>query len=167
MVTQDEWMQATATAPLNMTEMDALILASKEAWDDYDTKRKVATLAHDRAEDIDRQIIDALKKAGKSKYFVDGLGTMSIIPKSIVRVPGTIEAKKEFFKYLRSISEEVLYSLATVNSNSLNSWYAARLDEASGKGVLGFSVPGLDQPTMRETLRLTADRKAKNNGKEE
>lgn len=152
MVTQDEWLGATASTTLDMAEMDKLVQESVALWADYEEKKKVASAAYLLAEKKDAQIMEALKSAGKTKYFVDGVGTMSLSSKPVVRVPSSIESKKEFFKYLRSISEEVLFSMTTVNSNTLNSWYKQKLDEALNAGNLGFSVPGIEQPTMRETL---------------
>ncbi len=166
-VTAADWAEATATTPLNMAEMDKLIAEREKAWEEYDEKRKVSAAAMEVAELLDAKLMQALKDAGKSKYHVDGLGTISLQQKSVVRVPGTIESKKVFFKHLRERGEEVLLSMATVNSNTLNSWYNQQLDEASAKGILGFSVPGIDQPTMRETLRFNKERSKNGKGSQE
>lgn len=157
MVTQEEWLNVGAT-PINMEQMDALIAQSVEAWEKYDVAKKASSELFALAEEVDAKILAALKAAGKSKYYVDGLGTMGITQREIVTVPKTIEAKRKLFDYLREIGEEFFYSMLTVNSNTLNSWYNAKSEEAAEKGTLGFLVPGVDQPTMRETLRFNKER---------
>jgi hypothetical protein len=157
--TPDEWLSESATNTLDFKQMDGLIKDNQHLWEKYDTARKIASECLADAEASDRKILEALKSAGKSKYYVDGLGTIAITQKSMVRVPSSIEAKKEFFKHLRTIGEEFLFSMATVNSNSLNSWYNKCAEEAYAKGDLGFSVPGIEGATMRESLRFTKERK--------
>lgn len=159
MVSQEEWAEAAATKTLDMAEMDALVQKSVEKWADYEAKKKISGEAFAAAEQVDLEILEALKQAGKSKYHVDDLGTVSIDSKAIVRVPSNLEAKKKFFDHLHEVmSEDAMFSLLTVNSNTLNAWYKSALDEASSKGILGFSVPGIEQPTMREGLRFTKAR---------
>lgn len=160
--TTEQWLEATAVKTLDMNEMDTLVEKSVEAWSVYDEKKKLASVAFAEAEQIDAQILKALKDAGKTKYHVDGIGTISLSQKAVVRVPSSIESKKEFFKYLRTLGEDVLFSMTTVNSNTLNSWYGAQLEEVASKGILGFSVPGIEEPTMRESLRFNSERKKAN-----
>ena len=153
-ISQDVWISATAEKPLDLSEMDSLVQKSLEAWQLADEKKKAYSEAYEAAEKVDAQIMEALKLAGKSKYFVDGVGTVSISQRTIVRVPNHPEAKKKFFKYLQDLGEGVFYSLATVNSNALNAWFNSKVEEETSRGVLGFSVPGIDDPTMRETIRF-------------
>ncbi len=157
--TQEDWLAATAVTTLDLAEMDGLIAKRDAAWEIAEEAKAKYSLAYKEAEKIDNQILQALKDAGKTKYFADGYGTASIDRKPVVRVPSSIEAKKKFFAHLRSLGEDILFSMTTVNSNTLNSWFKAQLEEASSKGILGFSVPGIDDPTTRETLRFTNERK--------
>lgn len=162
-VDQEAWLEATAKTTLNMSEMDALVRKSEELYTDYEAKKKVASQAFAEYEKVEAMIMQALRDAGKKSYKVDGIGTVTIIQKSQVLVPKSIEAKKKFFQYLRAKGEETLFGMVTVNSNTLNSWFNRELDEASAQGVLGFSVPGIDGPTMRETMMFKKDTK-KGNG---
>jgi hypothetical protein len=159
---QQDWLDASATKTLDLEQMDALVEKSVAAWAKYDEAKAISSALYAEAERVDAQIMTTLKDAGKSKYFVDDVGTISVVQKAVVTVPKTIEAKHKFFEYLKSLGEEVYLAMATVNSNSLNSWFSEKLEEASAKGILGFSVPGIDDPTTRESLRFTAVRKVKN-----
>jgi hypothetical protein len=155
----ESWMPPTQT--LNMNEMDNLVKLSQTQWDEYEAKRKEATALLEKYNKTEAAIMQALKDAGKKSYKVDGLGTISIRETEIVRVPATAEQKKKFFQYLRGKGESVLYSLASVNSNTLNAWYRKEAEEAQRAGVLGFSIPGVEGSTVRETMAFTADRKGK------
>jgi hypothetical protein len=158
-ISQEAWLEASATKTLDMAEMDALILRSQQLYEDYEGKKKIASEALAEYDKVEAAIMQALRDAGKKTYKVDGLGTVSLVQKSQVTVPKSIEAKKRFFQYLRTKGEDVLFGLTTVNSNTLNSWYQRELDEASANGILGFSVPGVDAPTMRETMAFRKDAK--------
>lgn len=164
--TADEWSEAMATETLDLKEMDQMVAQNKDLWDDYEGKKKVASEAFKLAEASDHKILTALKNAGKSKYFVDGFGTVSIIQKSTVRVPGTIEQKRKLFAYLNEQGEDVFMSLATINSQTLNSWYNEALEAECARvkadgGALNFSIPGIEEPTMRESLRFLKAKKGK------
>ena len=162
MLTPAQWEQSTVRPSLNVAEMDELITKSAEAWEKHDAAKAIASELYKEAEAIDEKILLALKDAGKSKYFVDGVGTMSIVSKLSVVVPKSLEAKKKFFAHLKKKGEALLYSMLTVNSNTLNSWYNEEINQAEESGKAeGFLVPGIDQPTTRESLRLLRDRKAK------
>lgn len=161
-ISQEAWLEAAATQTLNMGEMDALVRKSQELWDVYEAKKKVASEAHAEYEKTEAAVMAALRAAGKKSYKVDGVGTVTIVQKSQVTVPKTIEAKKRFFQYLRTKGEDVLFGMTTVNSQTLNSWFNREMDEATGNGLLGFSVPGIDAPTSRETMAFKKDAKKGN-----
>ena len=160
-ISPDDWAEASATKVLDMAEMDALIRESVRLWDDHDGKKKVASEAYALATEHDAKILQALKDAGKQKYVVDGVGTISIRQQEVVRVPSGLEEKQAFFRFLRDQGAEVFYSLVSVNSQTLNSWYRQKSEENSRLGIAGFSAPGLGDPTMRETLSFTTAKKGK------
>lgn len=159
---QEAWMEAAATQTLNMAEMDDLVRKSQKLYAKYERAKKLASERLKRYDVCEASIMSALRAAGKKSYKVDGVGTVTIIQKNSVTVPNSIEAKKKFFQYLRTKGEDVLFGMTTVNSNTLNSWYNREADEAEGNGILGFSVPGINAPTMRETMGFRADKKKGN-----
>jgi hypothetical protein len=157
-----EWDNHTVRASINVSQLDAMIKRSAEAWAAHDEQKAISSKLYKEAEALDEKILITLKDSGKSKYFVDGVGTMSIVSKFCVKVPSSVEAKKAFFAHLKARGETLLYAMLTVNSNTLNAWYNAELDTAEELGrAKGFLVPGIDQPTNRESLRLTRDTKGK------
>ena len=133
-ITQEEWMEA-ASESVDLETMDALIKESVDAWALVDKAKEEHSIVYKKAMDVDDKILLLLKKSGKSKYFVDDIGTMSITQRSQVTVPKDRKSKEAFFNYLKSLGEDVFYLLATVNSQSLNSWYKEQLDQHSDKGL--------------------------------
>jgi len=102
---------------------------------------------------LKRKLIDALEEAGKTKYHVDGVGTVQLAIRKTVRTPKTLEEKILFWDYIEEkYGIEVMGEFQTVNSRSLNSFYKA--EEEKYKGEAEFSIPGLDAPEEQVTLSL-------------
>jgi hypothetical protein len=146
------------TEILDMKQMDALIRESVRLWAESDAKKKVYTEAYNKADEQDLKIMHALRRAGKKKYYVEGLGTFYIKTASVVRVPKTLEEKRKFFNHLMDLGEDVFYGLASVNSSTLNGWYDEKEKEAQKQGTLIFQIPGIESPTTRETACFTKER---------
>lgn len=163
----EQWMEESATKTLTLEEMDALLTENQELWAIHDEIDKRKKEAYKLAEESDEKIMSALKAAGKDSYKVDGLGTAGIRAKLSVCVPKTIEAKRIFVKYLqKQLGPDGALAMLTVNSNTLNSWYSEKFDEAAAAAkktgkALDFEIPGIEAPTTRETLYFTKDRKTK------
>lgn len=158
--TADDFMAAYATETLNLSEMDELVRQSVAAWEAHDAQKKITSKLYVEAEALDHKITEALRRAGKKSYKVDGLGTVSLRATEVVRVPSTVEDKNKFFTFLKETrGSEFLLSLTTVNSQTLNAWYKKESDLAAERGETGFAVPGLDGCTTRESLAFITDRK--------
>jgi len=142
-MTQEEITFPQDAQPMNIQEMDNLCKALKEAETDYKEKKKIATEADARRNQIRASILDQLDRAGM-KSFKSNYGTVTNVIKMSYATPKTIESKQEFFQYvLDNHGEDAYKSLQTVNSASLNSF----LNE-----VEATNVPGLDMPVERSTL---------------
>lgn len=125
---------------------------------------EVARLRREKeaAEGIAEQAKAAYKKAGDEllkileaeeidKISAHGF-SFSIVEQSSVKVPKEIEAKKEFFKFLRD--RDLFWSHVSINSQTLNSLYKTLEKEAIKNGQLEFSVPGLEAPSTYKELRM-------------
>ena len=72
--------------------------------------------------------------------------------KESVRIPKDEESKAAFFEWLK---EQGLFdSMISVNSQTLNSLYRAKSEEALKEGVLDFRIPGIDEPTTYKQLGM-------------
>ena len=120
---------------------------------DYKHARDMSDEWDTRVTELKLQLLDALETTGKHKYYVEGVGTISQVVKTMVATPKTKEAKNNFFQYIaKQYGEEVMWEYMGVNSRSLNSFYkeeAAKID-----GPEEFRLPGIDPPETRVTLSL-------------
>lgn len=149
----EAWEAATPKAEISTAVLDEKIQKMQEQWAEVERTKKIASEARELYDQMESEVMGLLKAAGKSKYYVEGLGTAYIVNRYVVKTPKTIEAKKQFFKYLREKGEDVLFGMATVNHQTLNGFYNAEIKAATeaGKG-LGFKIPGLEEPTHEESL---------------
>ena len=65
------------------------------------------------------------------------------------------EDLQTFFGYLREHRPDDYLALATVNSQSLNSWYKQELEAVKEKGGMDVEIPGLGEPTITEQISIT------------
>lgn len=129
-------------------------------------KLKFAREAEDAAKEVLKEksaIVDKIEMELKNyltEYtalngkFHTKYGTVSLMKRMGVKVPKG-EELMEFFDYLekRGAFEE----LATVNSNSLNSWYKSELQAREAEGNYDTNIPGLGAPTQSTFIKFKAE----------
>lgn len=74
-----------------------------------------------------------------------------------VKVPSNDDEKQKLFDWLTE--KNMFLKYASVHSRSLQKLYNDELDEAVRRGELDFSIPGVGQPTMFETINVTKGNK--------
>lgn len=163
---EDEWRDPPPPESMDLAKMDALVIENQMLWKEYEDLRKVSSEAYKKAMAHDALVLKVLEMAQKESYKVDGLGTIRREYRETVTTPKTIGEKKAFFGYLKSLGPEVLYSLASVNSASLNSWYKAKLKEAMLEAKIknepvNFKVPGIPGTSSSQILKFIKDRASK------
>jgi hypothetical protein len=107
------------------------------------------------------QYLHALKR----KDYQTPYGTVSITQKYRVSMPQTDEDKAALFQWMR---ERGIYDkYATVHAQALNSLYMAEWEAAkrSGEGMT-FSLPGVGEPKLYETLGMRKPRSRKGDSDE-
>lgn len=105
------------------------------------------------------KIVLTLKEHERSSYKSD-FGTVTVSEKWRVKLPENDIEKGKLFDHLR---ERGLFNkYATVNSNSLNSLWAADREAAMKNGQgMEFTFPGIGEPSLFETLHITKGKGAK------
>lgn len=166
MISQDEWMEeSTKGSSITVEELDELCRAYKRARDEYDAAKEVSDRAYAERERLQGKVVEAMELAGKSKYVVEGVGTLYFNDKMSVRVPKDIESKKQLFKFLLDkYGPTVYWDKVSIHSATLNSFYNQELEaynEASKAGnVTGdFNFPGVEAPTAMRSLGLRQEKK--------
>jgi len=71
---------------------------------------------------------------------------------SSVKTPKTLEEKLALFEFLKE--NGIFNEIVSVNSQSLNSLYKSFAEEALKKGILEFSMPGIQPPTTYKQLKM-------------
>lgn len=147
---QNEW--ATTDAAITTEALDEAVKKMKAARECYEAASKVKQTASDVLDGLENSLIDILKRAGKSKYIVDDIGTVSIMNKYSVKTPKETHQKDAFFGWIRSkYGEDTLKAMLSINSQTLNAF----VNEAKTNEPL-IEIPGLDAPTHSEIIRFTS-----------
>lgn len=145
-------MSEAQETPVTVEQMDALVQAMFEQKAKVEAADEVTKALNKELSRMQMQAVAALKQLGRDN-FKSPHGTVSIIERWRVSVPTDEEAKKELFKYFKE--KEILYRYATVNSNSLNSYYNEEWEiaKAEGRGM-EFQLPGVGEPKLFETCGM-------------
>jgi len=143
----------TGTEELSVAQMDALVTAYREKRLAYEKAKEESSKKYHELEEAESQVRNALQATGKNKYFVDGIGTVSLTIKSSFQTPKTGEDKTKLFEYIREThGEEALLNYLSIHSASLNSFANRELESDPTK-----QIPGLNTPTVTTELRFRKD----------
>ena len=158
----DSWDEAISDGSVSTEELDEAIKAFKEQDAKYQEAAKAKTNEYNLLEEEKKKVLELFEKSGKSKYFVEGLGTAYRISKYQVTTPKTIEDKQKFFDYLKNnYGENFLMDKLGVHSATLNKVYNDALEAAKeeGKDVSLFNIPGIQEPQARISLGFRKESK--------
>jgi hypothetical protein len=136
---------------LTLQKLDGLVRDYASKREAYDAAKEISNQKEKEKYDAEMRLLEALKSADKKSYSVDGLGSVARREKFAVRVPSG-DNKRAFLEYLQKRGEDVFYGLATVNYNTLNSFYQEELEAAEAGGVFPFVLPGIEEPTLSEGI---------------
>lgn len=129
--------KATALAALLKAEAEGLTLSLANV------EARLKTVQGEIMRTLEAMEIDSLKMNGFTFYVEE---------KESVKTPKTLEEKALFFEYLRQLG--LFDEMVGVNSQTLNSFYRAKSEEALGQGVLEFRMPGIEPPTSYKQLKM-------------
>ena len=143
-------MNSQPAQAISTEKLDEMILTMQETWEKYEEAKKVASKLFQEYESQETDVINTLKAINKSKYFVDGLGNVSVTTKYSFKIPASLEAKEELFNYIREAhGEDVLKGMVSINSQKLNAWAKEELETKPE-----LNIPGLDSPTPKDSLSI-------------
>ncbi len=155
-----EWEVETKADAISTADLDAMIKEFKDKEAKYEAEKEVSNKAYEEYQASKEKVLAALEKIGKTKYHVDGLGTVSRITQYKVTTPKDLEQKKQMLMYLKQKGPEVYLSMVGVNYQTLNAFYNQEAEAAKEKGEV-FQMPGVEAPTAEEHLRFTKERSKK------
>lgn len=151
-MSMEEWEQQDTS--ITTEQLDAAVNEMYDLKVDYDAKKKVSNDAHAAYEEQRFNVVSLLKAAGKSKYFVEGIGTVGVSEQLKVKFPTTPESRGEFFGWLnKELGADGFLAYATVNYGTLNSLYNEQFALAADKGDAdNFEIPGINPPQSESKL---------------
>lgn len=130
-----------------VVELHELHLAAREA------QRAAEKIKAEKLK-LQEKILAIMESQDKDRWDVPGC-TISLVRKTSVRTPKTVEEKKALAKYLEARGQ--FWELFGVNSQSLNSYY--KNEEAYQRetnGVFDFTLPGCSEPNEYTQLRINS-----------
>lgn len=144
---------AETEVPQTINNLDALLQRVLDARKEYDDKKEISTQAYHRKTALEMEFLEELKKAGKDKWNIPGLGTASCVHKLNVTTAKTIEAKRALFEYvMNNYGEDVAFDKFSMHSKTLISFYNEELAKATDPSL--FSLPGIESPTSEPEFRF-------------
>lgn len=148
------WDDLKVDSSITTENLDQMISVMAELKGNYEELKKQSDEAFKLYEKARGQVIAALSASNKSKYFVDGIGTVSLVEKLKVRTPQSIEEKGEFYKWLnQKFGADGFLSYTGINYQTLNSLYNQEFDKAREEGKAdSFNIPGVQQPDTEISL---------------
>lgn len=138
---------------ITIEQMDEHVRKMFELKDHIRAKEAETKELNKQLSRMQMQAIAILKDLNRKAY-PSPHGSVGITEKWSVPTPKTEEDKRAFFAYLKE--KGMLYAYATVNSNSLQAFYATEkeLAENEGRGM-EFRIPGIGESKLFETCRMT------------
>jgi len=157
--------EASKNCGITTEFLDNLITAYQLKYTQYEEQKAVATHLYKEAEELEGKIVEALEAAGKSKYVVEGIGTVYFINKLVVPTPKTIEQKRLLFDYIKNKHGDIFFmDKVSVNHATLQKLYnedfKEHLEHAEKQGTTPetFHIPGLDAPTNMRSLGMRKEK---------
>jgi uncharacterized protein YfbU (UPF0304 family) len=140
---------------VSVNELDTLVRDLKEARKDYDMAKIVSNGKSYIVDELENKLIELLAEAGKTVYEVEGCARVTIVSKTQVTTPKTIENKELLFKWIENrMGKEALTAYQSINYQSLNSLYNKEMEETLGLGKEWLGIDGLDLPMSVKTLQM-------------
>jgi hypothetical protein len=133
-------------------QMDAFIQTLMEKRAAAEEIKRELTERNKEIASMETQLVAAMKQFERSNY-KSKFGTVTIQQRWRVNVPTDEAQKKALFQYLKE--KGILWRYATVQSNSLNSFYMEEWENAKQEGNgLDYEMPGVGPAKLFEQLSI-------------
>lgn len=134
---------------IDMGQFNELCRQTWEQRAKVDELARIASEESKKLEELKAKVLAHCTHYELEKHHVPGFGTLSVQNRWSVKVPQG-DSKIAFFDYLKE--NGIFEAMATVHSQTLNSWFKEKMEEALGAGDIEFAVPGLENPKIVKTI---------------
>lgn len=138
---------------ISTATFDEAVRILAKAQEDYDQVELILKDASEKKEAARAAILDLMEKSGKSKYQLDGYGTVSRTEKYSITTPKDNDSKEKMLAHFSEKGRDFFLSYVSVNSATLNSYF-----NSSKEANPDFTIPGIGDPTVRQSIRFTKER---------
>lgn len=132
-------------------QIQVMIKEFSEAKAEYDEAKRKSTSAKEIMDNHGKRLLEVLKKH-EVKSMPSPYGHVITSVRWSWKTPKEKSAREAFFGYLKE--KELYEEMITVNSQSLNAFCKGELEAAKEEGNFDFTIPGLDEPSLTETISL-------------
>lgn len=130
----------------------------KEMWkrkETVDQLKDQLKLESSQMEAVKAKALKAMETMELDKQHIPEYGTIYRKKNFSVKTPKTLEQKEALFGWIgESKGRDVLRSMLSINSQTLNSFYKAEMEVAKEEGNVDFALPGIDTPELYWTLGM-------------
>lgn len=127
---------------LNLSQMDALVKKMQDDWVRVEAAKAAAAVVRAEYDKTERDVLEALEKSGKTKYLVDGVGTVYISNRFTYKVPKDNESKLKLFDWITETKgEDVLTGMISINHQTLNSFTKVEIENNPALTIPGLGIP--------------------------
>lgn len=122
----------------------------------FEQKAKIAKMKEDQKaqqeilDDLESKILSVFEAHEMEKLHIPGHGLLYETARFTVPTPKSLDDKTKFFDYLKE--RGIFFEMASVNSQTLNSFYKAELERAVAEGNSDFKLPGIGEPSHVKSL---------------
>lgn len=142
------------TETVSTQEFDQAVIELSKAQEEHDAIEKVLAEASQKKEGARSKLLALMEKSGKSKYQLDGYGSVSRTTKYSVTTPKDNDSKELMINHFRNLGKDFELTYLSVNSAQLNSYFNSNKEINPD-----FLIPGVGEPTVRQSIRFTKEKK--------
>ena len=132
-------------------QIQVMIKEFSDAKSDYDEASRQQKSCKEVMDNYGKRLLEVLKKHDV-KSMPSPYGHVITSVRWSWKTPKEKSAREAFFNYLKE--KELYDEMITVNSQSLNAFCKSELETAKEEGNIDFTIPGLDEPSLSETISL-------------
>ena len=142
---------------VTVQELDEVVTALKKARDEYDLAKSVSSEKNAIVDELEGKLITLMGMAKKNTYEVDGVARITVVTKSQVTTPKTIDEKQALFSWIENrMGREALIAYQSINYATLNSLYNQEMNKALESGQEFNGIAGIGLPMIVKSLQVRA-----------
>lgn len=137
------------TEEISTADIDRAVNRMIDLDAEADEKKNIYQEANAAYEKQRAHVLDLLTRTGKTKYFVENVGTISKAVKYSVSMPKDPDEKVKVLNYFKSLGEDVYNGIVNIYYQSLNAYYNQMREQDPT-----FTIEGVGEPQRTEELRF-------------